>query len=119
LRERKEALAEASGIADQDLLDQLQQLDIGAETVAALSLVPLIAVAWADGSIDLKERRAVLAAAEQKGIGTEHPGYPLLERWLQEPPDPALLAAWKHYVSTLSETLNEAALNALREDLGR
>jgi hypothetical protein len=117
LRERKEALAEASGITDEDLLDQLQQLDIGAETLAALSLVPLIAVAWADGSIDLKERRAVLSAAEQKGIGTADPGYQLLERWLQQQPDPALLTAWMEYVSTLSQTLSEAALNALKEDL--
>jgi len=117
LGERKQALAEASGIADEELLDQLQQLDIGAETLAALSLVPLIAVAWADGSIDSKERRAVLSAAEQKGVGTEHPGYPLLERWLQEQPDPALLAAWKEYVSILSQTLDESALSDLKAGL--
>ena len=116
-KERKKALADASGITDDDLLDQLDQLDIGGETLAALSLVPLIAVAWADGSIDAKERQAVLDAAEQKGIEREHAGYQLLERWLQQKPDVKLLAAWKGFVATLSQTLSEAAKNALKEDL--
>jgi len=117
LRERKQALAEASGIADEDLLDQLQQLDVGAETLAALSLVPLVAVAWADRTLDPKERQAVLSAAEEKGIGPEHPGYPLLERWLEKRPAPALLATWKDYVAALSGTLSESAHKALKQDL--
>jgi hypothetical protein len=116
-RERKQALAEASGIADEELLDQLQQLDIGAETLAALSLVPLVAVAWADGSIDAKERDAVLSAAKEKGIGPEHPAHPLLQRWLEQPPDPALLTTWKEYVAVLSETLSEPAHETLKQDL--
>ncbi len=34
-----------------------------------------MARAWADGSIDVKERRAVMSAAEQHGIKKDHPGY--------------------------------------------
>jgi len=116
-KERKKALAEASGIADEDLLDQLDQLDVRGETLAALSLVPLIAVAWADGSVDAKERGAVLAAAEQKGMKKGHPGYQLLERWLVQKPDPGLLAVWKGYVTTLAQTFSEEAKNALKADL--
>ena len=116
-KERKKALADASAITDDDLLDQLAELDVCSETVAALSLVPLIAVAWADGNIDAKERVAVLAAAEQKGIEKEHPGYQLLQRWLQEKPDAKLLTVWKGYVAALSQTLSEPAKNALKEDL--
>ena len=119
-KERKKALADVSGIADDDLLDQLVQLDISGETVAALSLVPLITVAWADGSIDAKERVAVLAAAEQQGMEKEHPGYQLLHGWLQQKPDAKLLAVWKGYVSALSQTLGETAKNVLKTNiLGR
>ena len=119
-KERKKALADASGITDDDLLDQLDELDIGGETVVALSLVPLIAVAWADGNIDVKERAAVLAAAQQQGIERGHPGYQLLECWLKRKPDVSLLAVWKDYVGALSQTLSETAKSALKEDiLGR
>jgi len=71
-KQRKQALAEASGIAHDDLLDQLIELDVSGETAAALSLVPLIAVAWADGTIDAKERTAVLDAAEELGDGAPY-----------------------------------------------
>src|SRR5580765_202436 len=55
----REALAKASGINQPEVLDKLLALGIKAETVAALSFVPLLEVAWADGSIDPKERAAV------------------------------------------------------------
>lgn len=119
-RQRRKALADASGITDEGLLDQLDQRDIGAETIAALSLFPLIAVAWADGSIDAKERRAVVTAAEQGGMEKGHPGHELLEHWLDKKPDAGLMAAWKDYVAALSQTLSEPAKRALKEDvLGR
>ncbi len=119
-KERKKALSEASGIANEELLDQLDALDIRCETLAALSLVPMIAVAWADGTIDPKERRAVITAAEQKGIEPEHPGHQLLEGWLRQKPDGAMLAVWKDYVAALTEVLNDTAIAALKyEVLGR
>ena len=59
-KRKKEALSAASGIANDAVLEKLAALNISSETVAALALVPLIAIAWADGSIDDKERAAVL-----------------------------------------------------------
>jgi len=41
----REALAQASGIANPEVLDSLMSMGIRAETVAALALVPLVAVA--------------------------------------------------------------------------
>jgi hypothetical protein len=115
--ERKKALAEASGIDDEDLIHQLDELQICGETLTAVSLIPLIAVAWADGTIDAKERQAVLDAAEQKGVQKEHPGYQLLDRWLSQKPDATLLEVWKGYVSALAHTLSETAVTALKHDL--
>ena len=48
----REALALASGIKNEAILDKLLELGIRPETVAALALVPLAEVAWADGSLD-------------------------------------------------------------------
>jgi hypothetical protein len=116
-RSRKEALAAASGIADDAVLERLAALDLGADTVAALALVPLVAVAWADGAIDDKERAAVLAAAAEAGVGGEEAGGRLLERWLREPPPPGLLAAWADYIRAVSASLDGEARRALGADL--
>src|SRR5438105_8011251 len=70
---RREALAAASGIRDEGVLDQLVALGLGAETLAALSLVPLVEVAWADGTIDAKERAAILAGIEKQGHRAREP----------------------------------------------
>jgi hypothetical protein len=116
-KERKKALADASGITDEELLDRLHEHDVCCETLAALSLVPLIAVAWADGNIDVKERSAVLSAAEQRGLAKDHAGYQMLESWLKKKPDDRLLALWKDFVAALSESLTAEAKAALKGDL--
>ena len=119
-KQRREALAEASGITDEKLLEQFDALDICCETVAALSLVPMIAVAWADGTVDTKERQAVIKAAEQEGIMPEHPAHQLLGGWLQQKPDDSLLAIWKQYMDALSENASHELMVALEEQiLGR
>ena len=59
----KERLAEISGLEDEAVLAKLVALNIDSDTWAAISLVPLVEVAWADAKIDEKERRAVLSAA--------------------------------------------------------
>jgi hypothetical protein len=114
---KKEALAAASGITDAAVLEQLAAVDLSSETLAALSLVPLVEVAWADGRLDAKERSALLAAAEQAGLSKDSASYQLLEEWFRERPSPKLLAVWKAYVAALSQTLNTQAQEALKQDL--
>ncbi len=118
-KEKKKALAEASGIADENLLKHLQELDVSSDTLAALSLIPMIAVAWADGTIDAKERSAVLDAAEQQGLDKSHPGHQLLERWLERKPERRLLEVWKSYVSALGEKLDDADRDELKTEILR
>src|ERR687891_288917 len=54
VRTQKEALAAALGITDDDVLEHLMALGLSSETLAALSLVPLVEVAWAEGRVDTK-----------------------------------------------------------------
>ena len=101
----REALAKASGIGKPEILDKLLGLGIKAETVAALSIVPLVEVAWADGSLDAKERRAILDRARDSGVVPGSTAQGLLEAWLERRPDPKLLEAWTHMVRGIRDQL--------------
>jgi hypothetical protein len=102
------------------LTEKLVGLDIGPETWAAVSLVPLVEVAWADGRVEAKEKWAVLSAAEANGIAPGSPSHTLLESWLARRPDGRLLEAWGLYIVDLCATLEEAEKSAVREQvLGR
>lgn len=114
---RRQAIAAASGITDDAVLDRLVGLGLGSETVAALSLVPLIVVAWADGGIDERERTAILSGAAEAGIAKDGPGYEVLGQWLRQPPSPELLAAWDAYIGAVADALDHAARRTLKDDL--
>jgi hypothetical protein len=115
----RKALSAASGIIDDVVLEQLVALNIGRETLPALFLAPLVAVAWADGSIDPKERNAVLSGAAELGLSEQEASYQLLERWLAVRPTPELLASWKGYIDALSVRLSQHALERLKPELLR
>lgn len=113
----REAISKVSGIKNEAILDKLVQLGIRAEVVAALALVPLVEVAWADGSIDERERRAILERAEKSGIAPGSPGHALLQTWLERRPEPKLLSAWIHLVEGLLEHMTPEQVGALRAGL--
>lgn len=114
MRAKKEAFAAVSGISDDAVLEALVKLDISADTLAAIALVPLVAVAWADGSIDAKERAAVLRGASESGLAPGAAGYGMLETWLQAPPPAGLVDSWKAYIGTITEGLDHAGRRALQ-----
>lgn len=116
-RERREALAEASGVRDPAVLDRLVALGIEPEAVTALGLVPLVQVAWADRTLHDREREAVLRAAEASGVGSDHPGREVLDGWLRERPGRELLEAWKGYAAALAESLEAPERDALRREI--
>jgi hypothetical protein len=113
-KERRKALREALPKADDALLDHLLEIGLGPETVLALVLVPLLAVAWADGQVEPGERAALLKAAEERGVAPGSPAHRLLEGWLERRPGPQLLEAWKRYVPVLRDSLEEAERGAMR-----
>jgi hypothetical protein len=113
-------LAAVSGIEEGELLRRLVELGIRAESWVALSLVPLVEVAWANGQVEAKERHAVLSAAEANGIPAASPAHQMLESWLTHRPAPGLLQAWGEYTVALCATLDPAQRRSLREQiLGR
>ena len=72
--EARETLAKVSGIESDEILEKLCALGVDADTWTAVSIAPLVEVAWADGKIDDAERQAVLSGAEANGVTSESSG---------------------------------------------
>lgn len=113
----KDDLRKASGMTDDAVLDKLVHLGMKANTIAALSLVPLIEVAWADGEIQDNERTAILQGAHGKGLEQGSDGYELLQSWLKKKPDSELLDAWEAYIKALASQLNDEQNRLLKNQI--
>jgi hypothetical protein len=119
MAESKEVLGTVSGITNDAILERLVNLKVRAETLAALALLPLIEVVWADGEVDDKERVMVLAHATSQGIAFGSGEYELLERWLAHRPAASFLNAWQHYMHGLCECLSGSERDILKAELMR
>ena len=113
----KNALAEVSGIRNPKVLDKLVELEVPPATLASLTILPLVEVAWADGHLDEKEKKAVLAGAAKGGIIKDSVDYALLDAWLKERPSPKLLEAWIHYIAGLCEVMGPKELSDLKSEV--
>lgn len=120
--ERRQAMREVVPNADDAFLDHLLDIGLTPETVLALVLVPLLMVAWADGRIDRRERDALLKAAEERGVAPGSVSHQILDRWLENRPEPRLFEAWKRYARAVWGTLAEPERRAVHHrmvDLAR
>ena len=113
----REALVRASGIKNPAVIDRLIALDVRPETVTALSLVPLVEVAWADGTLDAGERAAVLERVDNVQFPPDSPPRALLEAWLTRKPDSKLLDAWAQLVAGLAEQMSREEMAVVKESL--
>jgi len=114
---RREQLAKVSGIRDEAVLDRLIELDIGPESLAALEVVPLVFVAWADGQVQAEEREVIVSLAKAAGIQPQDGRYPLLEHWLKKRPGREMLDAWEHYVKGLCSQLKPQEVDNLQREV--
>lgn len=111
---KRKKMAIVSGISDLALLDRFISLDLQPDTVAALALVPLVRVAWADDRLEPKESTAILEAAVVAGIEKGSASYRCLESWLDQKPDEELNEAWKLFVKELSKSLSPEDREAMQ-----
>jgi len=84
--QERRLLAEASRIDDPKTLHALERLGYTHTTVVLLPLVPLIELAWIDGTISPIERNGIVAMAVKCGIAETSPAHGELMAWLDRRP---------------------------------
>lgn len=123
LRRRAEASAERaammeqSGIADEELLDDLHALGFTRETVSLLHLAPLLEIAWAEGGVSDRERALILEAARARGIGADSAAGLQLADWLAVRPDDTVFDTALRAIRALLEGRSAADRAATAGDL--
>jgi uncharacterized tellurite resistance protein B-like protein len=117
MEETRQNLAKVSGISNEAVLNKLVSLNIRAETVASLAVIPLVEVAWADGQVDAKERAAILKAVEGSFAKESDIDHALLAQWLTHRPPAELMTAWTDYVKALCRQLTASERAALKKDI--
>lgn len=115
--EESKKLAHVSGIAEERILKQLVEAGVRAETLTAVTLIPLVEVAWCDGAVSIEERDAVLNAAAKAGIHPDTAPYELLRAWLQTRPDSHIITAWREYVQEMARLMPKGSLAEMKQHM--
>jgi hypothetical protein len=113
----REGLAEATGIANEQILEAFREMGLDRETVALLHFVPLLEVAWSDGSMSAKERAGILEMARARGIKDGSPAYRKLLGWLGNRPDSVLFGRARTVMHDLLAFMTEDKRQVASRDL--
>jgi hypothetical protein len=117
LKETKDAIAKASGIHDEIVLEKLITLNVRPEEAASLSIAPLVLTAWSDGCVEPEEKEAILKSVLSMGWVKNDFDYTLIEKWLNHKPDTKLLDAWMHYVEGLCKKMTSDEISHFKKEI--
>ena len=115
--EQRRRLGEQAGVADEEVLRDLQDLGYTPETVMMLYLVPVIQTAWAEGGVSQKERDLIVKAARSRGITEGSPCDQQLNMWLTTRPSDEMFEKSLRAIRTILHAQPEAAREASEKDL--
>lgn len=119
-QDRDSTLAEFSRVTcikDESVLNSVIKLGISSQSIAALRVFPLIAVAWADGVVEESEREKIMEMASRHLGNADCPSYKLLRTWLEKKPSEEVQDAWLTYAKGLVEALSPEDAASLKQSL--
>ncbi|MEM9453421.1 MAG: TerB family tellurite resistance protein [Myxococcota bacterium] len=82
----KQAIADSVQTDDLDLAARVKALGFSGDSARVFDLLPLVHVAWADGSVQKSERAAILRVLETRGVAPGSEAFLLMESLLEERP---------------------------------
>lgn len=115
--EQRRRLGEKAGVADEEVLRDLEALGYTPETVMMLYLVPVIQTAWAEGGVSQKERDLIVKAARLRGITEGTPCDQQLNLWLAVRPSDDVFEKSLRAIRTILQAQPADAREASEKDL--
>lgn len=113
----RQQLGEQAGVADEEILQDLEDLGYTPETVRLLHLVPLVQMAWAEGGVSDRERELIVEAARARGVEAGTPADAQLTAWLTTRPSEPMFQRNLRAIRAILESRPEAEREASRGDL--
>jgi len=113
----RQRMAEATGIADEEVLRDLQELGYTRESVTLLHLAPLVQVAWGEGKVTERERELILEVARLRGVAEGQPAYQKLTEWLDHRPSEEFFQKTLRLLRAVLEALPPEQQQDTRRDL--
>lgn len=113
----RQQLGEQAGVADEEILQDLENLGYTPETVSLLHLVPLVHLAWAEGGVSDRERELIVQAARARGIEAGTPADAQLTEWLTARPSEPMFERNLRAIRAILESRPETEREASRSDL--
>jgi hypothetical protein len=114
---QRQDMGESLGIANEAILQNLQDLGYNRDTIKLLHLVPLLYVAWADGEVSKKEKDLILELAQTRNITSESEAYRQLNEWLNERPSEVFMEETLRLLNAILGALPEADQQSNKNDL--
>jgi hypothetical protein len=110
-------LAERTGVADDEILADLEALGYTPETVMLLHLVPLVQMAWAEGGVSDRERALIVEAARARGIEAGSAADRQLTGWLTSRPSADLFEKTLRAIGSILQARPPEEREASQRDL--
>ena len=116
-KNEKRKFKKSLGLKSDTLVDLFWELEIKPDTFTAVQMIPLVLVSWADGSMDDREREAVLAVAMDNKLYQDSKGWVQLKHWLNNKPDPKIFELWHEWIQEITQNMSEEDKRALEREL--
>jgi uncharacterized tellurite resistance protein B-like protein len=114
----KQAIAASLKTADSSiglaLAERVKALGFSGATARVFDLLPLVHVAWADGTVQKGERAAILRVLELRGVAPGSEGFQLMESLLEERPSDEYMS---ESLAVLKELVGQGGRGAEMVDL--
>jgi hypothetical protein len=122
---RKAAAADAAraemgkrtGLADPELLNELDALGFTPETVILLPLVPIVQVAWAEGGVSDAERHLIVKLARARGISEGSSADAQLKEWLDRRPADRVFINATRLIRAMLDAPGHPGISVTADDL--
>lgn len=108
-------LSKATAISDKVLIQKLVDMGITPRNMAALTMYPMISVAYADGILNIEERNLIMKMASEWNMKPGDPGFEVMNHWLSHGPTAEGLEVWKKYITAVMSQMSPEQVADLKK----